>query len=152
MMQIAGQQRIAAPREAVWAALHDAETLRRCIPGCQSAEFKSDSRLAIAVKLSFGIFSRVFKGRLKLGDQRPPEFFRVSGEGKGGAAGASKWSVDLNLVEDAGQTRLDYAATAQLDGKLAQLGTFVIEPVARKMVARFLADLQQHIEQRKTTG
>ena len=152
-MQISGSQKIAAPRQVVWDALHDAETLRQCLPGCETAEFKSENRLAIAVKVSFGIFSRVFKGRVKLSDKRPPEFYRMSGEGKGGTAGASKWTVDITLSEDTPDvTILDYAATAELDGKLAQLGGFVIEPVARKMATRVLLDLRQHVEARRMAG
>ena len=144
-MQISGSQKIAAPRQVVWDALHDAETLRQCLPGCETAEFKSENRLAIAVKVSFGIFSRVFKGRVKLSDKRPPEFYRMSGEGKGGIAGFAKGGADVRLREDGADTILSYDVKAQIGGKLAQLGQRLVNGAAKKIADDFFKNFAAEV-------
>ena len=89
-MEISGEERIAAPRDVVWAALNNPDILRQCIPGCQTLEQKSPTELAATVKLKIGPVSASFNGEVTLSDINAPESYRISGEGKGGIAGFAK--------------------------------------------------------------
>lgn len=86
-MDMSGEERIAAPREAVWAALNDPDVLRACIPGCQSLTMKSPNELEATVKIKIGPVSASFSGEVTLSNLNPPESYTISGEGKGGIAG-----------------------------------------------------------------
>ncbi|AXV14258.1 carbon monoxide dehydrogenase [Neorhizobium sp. SOG26] len=139
-MDMDGEERIAAPRDVVWAALNDPEVLRQCIPGCQSLEMKSPTELTAAVKLKIGPVSANFTGDVTLSDVDPPESYTISGEGKGGIAGFAKGSAQVNLVEDGAETLLRYNAKAQVGGKLAQLGSRLIDSSSQKLAKQFFSD------------
>lgn len=139
-MEISGEERIAAPREKVWAALNDPEILRQCIPGCQTLEQKSPTELAATVKLKIGPVSASFSGEVTLSDINAPESYRISGEGKGGIAGFAKGFADVSLAEDGSDTILTYKADAQVGGKLAQLGSRLIGSTSQKLAQQFFAD------------
>ena len=83
-MDMSGEERIAAPREAVWAALNDPDVLKACIPGCQSLTMKSPTELEATVKIKIGPVSASFSGEVTLSNLNPPESYTISGEGKGG--------------------------------------------------------------------
>lgn len=105
-MDMTGEERIAAPREAVWAALNDPEILKQCIPGCQSLEMRSPTELSAVVKLKVGPVSASFAGDVVLSNINAPESYTISGEGKGGIAGFAKGGADVTLREDGGDTIL----------------------------------------------
>ena len=139
-MDMSGEERIAAPREAVWAALNDPEVLKDCIPGCQSLTMKSPTELEATVKIKIGPVSATFTGEVTLSNLNPPESYTISGEGKGGIAGFAKGGADVRLIEDGGETILAYDVKAQIGGKLAQLGSRLIDSTSKKLAAQFFAD------------
>ncbi|WP_137135840.1 carbon monoxide dehydrogenase subunit G [Rhizobium sp. FKY42] len=139
-MEISGEERIAAPRDIVWAALNNPDILRQCIPGCQTLEQKSPTELAATVKLKIGPVSASFNGEVTLSDINAPESYRISGEGKGGIAGFAKGHADVVLEEDGVDTILRYKADAQVGGKLAQLGSRLIGSTSQKLAQQFFAD------------
>ena len=140
-MDMSGEERIAAPREAVWAALNDPETLKACIPGCQSLIMKSPTELEAVVKIKIGPVSATFTGEVTLSNLNPPEGYTISGEGKGGIAGFAKGGADVRLREDGADTILSYDVKAQIGGKLAQLGSRLIDSTSKKLAAQFFTDL-----------
>jgi carbon monoxide dehydrogenase subunit G len=140
-MDMSGEERIAAPREAVWAALNDPEVLKACIPGCQSLTMKSPNELEATVKIKIGPVSASFSGEVMLSNLNPPESYTISGEGKGGIAGFAKGGADVRLSEDGDGTILAYDVKAQIGGKLAQLGSRLIDSTSKKLAAQFFADL-----------
>ena len=139
-MDMTGEERIAAPRDAVWAALNDPEILKQCIPGCQSLEKISPTELTATVKLKIGPVSASFNGEVKLSNINAPESYTISGEGKGGIAGFAKGGADVVLREEGGETILQYEAKAQVGGKIAQLGSRLVDSSARKLAQQFFAD------------
>lgn len=144
-MDMGGEERIAAPRDVVWAALNDPEILRQCIPGCQTLEQKSPTELAATVKLKIGPVSANFAGEVTLSDINPPESYTISGEGKGGIAGFAKGSATVTLVEDGGETLLRYSTKAQVGGKLAQLGSRLIDSTSQKLAGQFFTDFNKAV-------
>ncbi|WP_313529834.1 carbon monoxide dehydrogenase subunit G [Shinella sp.] len=139
-MDMTGEERIAAPRDAVWAALNDPEILKACIPGCQSLTMKSPTELEATVKLKIGPVSASFSGEVTLSNLNPPESYTISGEGKGGIAGFAKGGADVRLIEDGEGTILSYDVKAQIGGKLAQLGSRLIDSSSKKLATQFFAD------------
>lgn len=136
-MDMTGEERIGASRQAVWAALNDIDVLKQCIPGCESLERLSDSEMAAKVRLKVGPVSATFSGKVKLSDLDPPNGYRIAGEGSGGAAGYAKGGAVVRLVEDGAGTLLKYEAKADVGGKLAQLGGRLIDATARKLAGEF---------------
>lgn len=136
-MEMSGQQRIEASRQAVWEALNDPEILKQCIPGCQELTKESDTAFSAKVKAKVGPVSANFTGLVTLSDIMPPESYTISGEGKGGAAGFAKGGAKVMLSEDGGATLLDYQVDAKVGGKMAQLGARLIDGTARKMADDF---------------
>ncbi len=136
-MDMTGEERIAASREAVWAALNDVAVLKQCIPGCESLEKTSDTDMAAKVKLQVGPVRAAFTGKVKLSDLDPPNGYRISGEGQGGVAGYAKGGAVVRLVPDGAGTILKYEAKADVGGKLAQLGGRLIDSTARKLAGEF---------------
>ena len=144
-MQMTGEQRIEAPREAVWAALNDAEVLKACIPGCEEIEKVSDTEFNAKVKTKVGPVSAKFQGSVTLSDLNPPESYRISGEGKGGAAGFAKGGATVRLAEDGEATLLSYEVDAQVGGKLAQIGSRLIDGTAKKLAGDFFTALEAQV-------
>ena len=138
-MELNGQQRITAPRQKVWDALNDARVLKACIPGCESLTQDGDNAFDATVQVKVGPVRAKFSGRVELSDIRPPESYRISGEGKGGVAGFAKGGADVSLVEDGDGTILNYAVKADVGGKLAQIGSRLVQSTANKYTADFFA-------------
>src|SRR5512145_1176247 len=136
-MDMTGEERIGASRQAVWVALNDVDVLKQCIPGCQSLERQSDTDMTARVKLQIGPVSATFNGKVRLSELDPPNGYRIAGEGSGGAAGYAKGSALVRLVEDGSGTLLRYEAKADVGGKLAQLGGRLIDATARKLAGEF---------------
>jgi carbon monoxide dehydrogenase subunit G len=136
-MEMTGEFRIPAPRQRVWEALNDPEILKQSIPGCQTLEKVSDTEFNGKVVASVGPVRATFGGKVTLSDLDPPQSYTISGEGSGGVAGFAKGGAKVNLAEDGGATVLHYEVQAQVGGKLAQVGSRLIDGVARKMASDF---------------
>ena len=136
-MELTGEYRIGASRNEVWEALNDPVVLKECIPGCQELEKTSDTEMSAVVVSKVGPVKATFKGSVKLENLNPPESYSINGEGKGGVAGFAKGGADVKLVEDGDGTILNYTAKAQVGGKLAQLGSRLINSTAKKMADEF---------------
>jgi len=136
-MEMHGELRIPAPRERVWERLNDPETLKSCIPGCQMLEKVSDTEFTATVVTRVGPVKATFAGKVTLGDLDPPAGYTITGEGTGGVAGFAKGSARVALEADGGETVLRYGAEAQVGGKLAQIGSRLIDATARKMADAF---------------
>lgn len=147
-MEMTGEERINAPRDVVWAALNDPDILKRCIPGCQTLEMKSPTELSATVKIKIGPVSATFNGDVVLSNINAPESYTISGEGKGGIAGFAKGGADVLLREDGGETILQYAAKAQVGGKLAQLGARLVDSTSQKLALQFFSDFNAAVSQK----
>lgn len=144
-MEMTGEYRIAAPRERVWQALNDPEVLARCIPGCQELNRESDTEMSAVVKSRVGPVSATFTGKVTLSDVVPPSGYRISGEGQGGVAGFARGGADISLAEDGSETVLSYKATAQVGGKLAQVGSRLIDSTAKKLAGEFFGSFAEEL-------
>ena len=138
-MQMTGQYRIEAPRQTVWEALNDVEVLRVCIPGVEEIEKTSDTSFTAKVRAKVGPVSARFAGDVTLSDLDPPNGYTISGEGKGGAAGFAKGGAKVRLEDDGAATLLIYDVDAQVGGKLAQIGSRLIDGTAKKMADDFFS-------------
>ncbi|MCO6187364.1 carbon monoxide dehydrogenase subunit G [Rhizobium sp. L1K21] len=144
-MDMSGEERIAADRQTVWEALNNPEILKACIPGCQELEMQSPTEMSATVKVKIGPVSATFKGEVVLENLNPPESYTISGEGKGGIAGFAKGGADVSLAEDGNETILSYKVDAQIGGKLAQLGSRLIDSSAKKLAGQFFADFNKAV-------
>jgi len=136
-MDMTGEYKIAAPRERVWAALNDPETLRQAIPGCEELNKLSDTELEATAKAKIGPVSARFKGKVTLSELNPPESYTLTGEGTGGAAGFVKGEAKVALTSEGEATILRYTVKATIGGKLAQLGQRLVDGAAKKMADEF---------------
>jgi carbon monoxide dehydrogenase subunit G len=145
-MDMTGEYRIPAPRAKVWAALNDAETLKASLPGCESLEKTGDNQFAATVIAKVGPVKAKFNGNVALSNLNPPESYTIAGEGKGGAAGFAKGGADVRLTEDGAETTvLSYTAKADVGGKLAQLGSRLIDGTAKKMADEFFTNFVKQV-------
>lgn len=138
-MQMAGEQRIAAPRARVWEALNDPEVLKQCIPGCQSLEREGEDRLNAVAEVKIGPIGARFKGVVTLSDLDPPNGYTISGQGNGGVAGNAKGGAKVRLSDDGAGTLISYDVDAEVGGRMAQLGGPLIDATAKQMASRFFA-------------
>jgi hypothetical protein len=136
-MNITGESIIRASPAEVWRALNDPEVLRQCIPGCDSLEKVSDTEFKAVVSTKIGPMQTRFNGAVTLSDLDPPNGYTISGAGSGGVAGNAKGSARVRLAAVPEGTRLAYDVDAQVSGKLAQLGSRLIEGVAKMMARQF---------------
>ena len=139
-MEMSGEYRIPAPRETVWTALNDAEVLRNTIPGAESVEKIGDDEFEAVARAKVGPVNARFKGKVKLTDIDPPNGYTISGEGNGGAAGFARGSARVQLADDNGVTVLTYQVSAQIGGKLAQIGQRFIDSTASKLADEFFGN------------
>src|SRR5262245_59253067 len=136
-MEIKGEYKIPASREKVFAALNDPGVLQTCIPGCESLEKVSDTEMKAKVRMRIGPVSASFSGKVTLSDIDPPNGYKISGEGQGGAAGFAKGGAVVALREDGADTVLNYNVDAQVGGKIAQVGARLIDGTAKKLADEF---------------
>jgi carbon monoxide dehydrogenase subunit G len=144
-MEIKGERIIPAKRPVVWAALNDPGVLQRSIPGCETIDKVSDTELNATLTLKVGPVKAKFKGNVKLVDLMPPEQYTIVGEGQGGVAGFGKMKATVTLAEVEGGTRLNYVADAQVGGKLAQVGSRLIEGTATKLAQEFFDAFERNV-------
>ena len=136
-MDMTGEFYIPAPREIVWAALNDPNILKQCIPGCNEIEKHSETELSAKVTAKVGPVKAKFGGKVTLSDVNPPNGYTITGEGAGGAAGFAKGGAKVSLEEDGEGTLLKYTAKATVGGKLAQIGSRLIDSTAKKIANEF---------------
>jgi carbon monoxide dehydrogenase subunit G len=140
-MDLTGEYRIPAPRETVWAALNNPDILKACIPGCEELNKTSDTEFVARVVARIGPVKAGFGGKVTLSEIDPPNGYTISGEGQGGAAGFAKGGAKVRLesVDGGAATVLYYTADAQIGGKLAQIGSRLVEGSAKKLADEFFA-------------
>jgi uncharacterized protein len=136
-VELKDELKINASRKIIYAALNDPEILKQCIPGCQSLEKISDTEMTAVVMLKIGPVKANFKGAVELSNLNPPEGYTITGEGTGGPAGFAKGGADVQLVEDGDSTVLRYSVKADIGGKLAQLGSRLIDSTSKKLAGQF---------------
>ena len=144
-MDQAGEYVIAARREDVWTALNDPDILGACIEGCQEVTKVDDEHFDVKVKARIGPVSAVFQAALALNNLVPPESYTIEGSVKGGAAGFGKGTADVSLAEEDGSTVLRYSVNASVGGKLAQVGSRLVDGAMRKMADDFFAAFSERL-------
>ena len=140
-MDLTGEYRIPAPRETVWVALNNPDVLKACIPGCEELNKTSQTEFVARVVAKIGPVKARFGGKVTLSDIDPPNGYTITGEGQGGAAGFAKGGAKVRLepVDGGAATVLRYSADAQIGGKLAQIGSRLVEGTAKKLADEFFA-------------
>ena len=139
-MTMTGEVTLPAERPKVWALLNDPEVLKSAIPGCQSLEKTGENGFAAVVKMKIGPVSATFKGKVELSDIVPLVGYTIKGEGEGGIAGFAKGGAKVSLADALGATLLRYDVEATVGGKIAQLGSRLIDGVAKNMADKFFTN------------
>lgn len=136
-MEMTGEYRIPAGRDDVWRALNDPDVLKACIPGCQELTRTADDAMTAKVVAKVGPVKATFVGNVTFSNVVAPESYTIRGEGKGGVAGFANGGANVRLAEDGDDTILTYDVQGQVGGKLAQLGSRLIDTTAKKMADEF---------------
>jgi len=152
-MELNGERLIPASIDATWAALNDPEILKACIAGCESLERVGDDGFAAVVAMKIGPVSARFKGSLKLTNVSPPTSYTINFDGQGGVAGFGRGSADVALSEaGAATTKLAYRARATVGGKMAQIGSRLIDATAGKITEDFFKAFEAQLQARAPAG
>lgn len=144
-MEITGGQLIPRPQQLTWDAICDPAVLQICIPGCESMEKISASEFHLTMSAKVGPVSAKFKARITLADVDAPHAYTLIFEGQGGVAGFAKGRADVKLIPSGDATRLEYVATATIGGKIAQVGSRLVDGVAKKIAEQFFSAFNQHV-------
>ena len=147
-----GEYRIAAGREAVWAALNEPSVLQACLEGCESFDKISDTDFKAKMTTKVGPIRTKFSCAIQLSDLDPPNSYTLSGQGDGGASGHARGSVKVALTESGGATVLSYAVDASLRGKIGQMGARVVDNVARSMADKFFGKLSAMVADERASA
>lgn len=140
-----GEQLIAAPQKETWEALNDPDVLKACVPGCESITLVNPNEYQVLMTAKVGPVSAKFRGRLSLSDIKPPSSYSLAFEGQGGAAGFAKGAAQVKLVAENDQTRLIYDVKANVGGKLAQIGSRLVDAAAKKVADEFFANFNKRM-------
>ena len=145
-MEMTGEQLIPLPQETTWKALNDPAVLKDCIPGCESIEPSGENQYDVVLTAKVGPVSARFKGKLTLSDMDPPNSYNLAFEGQGGVAGFARGSAHVDLTaQGEDSTRLGYEVKANVGGKLAQIGSRLIDGAARKLAEQFFSAFNRHV-------
>ena len=144
-MKMNGEFRVPTDRETVWRALNDPEVLKECLPGCQEIEKTSDTEMSATLAIKVGPVKATFKGGVTLSDLDPPNGYTLSGQGQGGTAGFASGEAKVSLVEEDGATVVQYDVDAKVGGKLAQIGSRLIDSTAKKLAKQFFDSLAEKL-------
>ena len=144
-MELKGEQIINAPLEVVWAAINSPDVLRASIPGCEELQGSVEDGFVAKVVLKIGPIKAKFNGEVTISDVNAPYGYRLTGEGNGGIAGFARGTAAVILFSKDDQTRLEYVCSAQIGGKLAQLGSRLIDSTARKLADTFFQNLAAQV-------
>lgn len=148
-MQLTGQETLPVAQAQVWEALNDTEMLKAAISGCEALTLIGDHEYEVLIAVSIGPVKAKFKGKLKLSDLKPPSSYQLAFEGSGGAAGHGKGTAQVRL-ETLGpqETLLHYTVLASVGGKIAQIGSRLVDMAAQKMAGDFFAAFNAALQQR----
>jgi carbon monoxide dehydrogenase subunit G len=138
-MEMSSSQLVPAPQDKVWEALNDPELLKACIPGCESIEAAGENAYKIVMLAKVGPVRARFAGKMQLAEMNPPDSYSLVFEGEGGMAGFAKGKADVKLTPEGEGTLLSYTAKAQIGGKLAQIGSRLVDGAAKKTADDFFA-------------
>ncbi len=147
-MELQGERLIPASIDATWVALNDPGVLKSCIAGCESLERTGDDAFSAVVAVKIGPVSARFRGNLKMTDVQAPSSYTINFDGQGGVAGFGKGSADVKLSAEGAHTRLAYTARAQVGGKLAQVGSRLIDAAAGKIADDFFKAFEARLQAR----
>lgn len=148
-MNLAGQQHLPVSQAQAWAALNDTTLLQAALPGCEALTPMGDNAFDLAVAVSVGPLKARFKGKLQMSELAPPQSYRLSFEGSGGVAGHGKGQALVQLQALAPQeTLLSYDVTASVGGKLAQIGSRLVDAASQKLAEDFFARFQAALVER----
>jgi carbon monoxide dehydrogenase subunit G len=142
-MEMTGEQLIPASQQQTWDALNDPGMLKQCVPGCESIESTGDNEYQVLMVARVGPVSAKFKGKLTLSDIQAPTSYSIAFEGQGGAAGFAKGGAQVRLSPEDGGTKLSYEAKANVGGKLAQIGSRLVDAAAKKVADEFFRNFNQ---------
>jgi uncharacterized protein len=149
-MDFGGRYRIAASRDAVWAALNDPEKLKAAIPGCSHIAWSGPSTLDLAITVNLGVVKPTFKGELALSNVVPAQSYTLSGRGKGGLMGMAEGAADITLADDGAATLLAFTAQGGASGQVMKLGKAIVGSSAQRIIdgffERFAAAMGAEIE------
>ena len=140
-----GEQLIPASQQDVWEALNDPDVLKACVPGCESITLVNPNEYQVLMTARVGPVSAKFRGRLSLSDIKPPHSYALAFEGQGGAAGFAKGGAQVKLVPQGEQTRLIYDVKANVGGKLAQIGSRLVDAAAKKVADEFFKNFNDRM-------
>lgn len=140
-----GEQQIALPQDATWRALNDTAILKECIPGCETIERTANNEYQLTMTARVGPVSAKFKGKMTLAEIDAPHSYTLVFEGQGGVAGFAKGQASVRLTPESDATRLGYSVKAMVGGKLAQVGSRLIDGVARKMAEQFFSAFNKRV-------
>jgi carbon monoxide dehydrogenase subunit G len=144
-MEMTGEQLIPASQQDTWKALNDPEVLKACVPGCESITLISENEYQVQMTAKVGPVSAKFRGRLSLSDIKPPQSYALAFEGQGGPAGFAKGGAQVRLVPEGNKTRLLYEAKANVGGKLAQIGSRLVDAAAKKVADEFFQNFNKRM-------
>jgi uncharacterized protein len=144
-MELTGQRVLPVDRATTWKALNDPAILKQAIPGCETIESTGENQYTVTVQTALGPVRAKFRGKLRLEDVVPPESYTIRFEGDGGMAGFAKGHSRVKLTEIDGKTTLDYTASAQVGGKIAQVGNRLVDSAARKLADDFFTAFEKII-------
>jgi|1186.fasta_scaffold199962_2 carbon monoxide dehydrogenase subunit G len=144
-MEMKGEQLVPAPQRAVWDALNDPAMLKACVPGCESIEPTGENEYQVLMVARVGPVSAKFKGKLTLSDIKPPDSYSIAFEGQGGAAGFAKGGAQVRLSPDGDGTKLAYDVKANVGGKLAQIGSRLVDAAAKKVADDFFKNFNEKV-------
>jgi carbon monoxide dehydrogenase subunit G len=148
-MEMSGEQMVPAPQREVWAALNDPAVLKECVPGCESIEPLGENAYQVLMVARVGPVSAKFRGRLTLSDIRPPDSYALAFEGQGGPAGFAKGSAQVKLQSRDSATRLSYDVKASVGGKLAQIGSRLVDAAAKKVADDFFRAFNERMSRKE---
>jgi carbon monoxide dehydrogenase subunit G len=151
-MEMKGEQLIPAPQKATWDALNDPGMLKQCVPGCESIEPSGPNEFQVLMVARVGPVSAKFKGKLTLSDIKPPQSYSIAFEGQGGAAGFAKGGAKVSLTAEGQQTKLSYDVKANVGGKLAQIGSRLVDAAAKKVADDFFRNFNEKMGSQNKSG
>ena len=144
-MEMTGEQLIPASQQDTWQALNDPDFLKQCVPGCESIDRVSDTEFLVNMTARVGPVSAKFKGKMQLSDLKPPHSYALAFEGQGGPVGFAKGGAQVRLSSEGDQTRLAYDVKASVGGKLAQIGSRLVDAAAKKVADDFFRNFNQKV-------
>ena len=144
-MEMSGEQLVPAAQRVVWDALNDPDMLKASVPGCESIERTGDNEFQVQMVVRVGPVSAKFKGKLTLSDVKPPDSYSIAFEGQGGAAGFAKGGAQVRLAAQGEKTKLSYDVKASVGGKLAQIGSRLVDAAAKKVADDFFRNFNQKV-------